>query len=92
MPVMDGFDLCRRWKADDRLKDVPFIFYTATYTDQKDERFAKNLGAERFIVKPQRPDDLVQAVRDVLEETRRKTPVSSGEPVGNETEILRQVQ
>ncbi len=86
MPVMDGFELCRRWKADERLKSVPFIFYTATYTDPKDEAFARSLGAERFIVKPQKPEDLARAVREVLEESRTSSP----EPVGDETEILRQ--
>lgn len=90
MPVMDGFELCRRWKADDRLKSVPFIFYTATYTDPKDEAFAKDLGAERFIVKPQKPEDLVQAVREVLEESRNRSPPPAGEPAGDETAILRQ--
>jgi len=90
MPVMDGFELCRRWKADDRLKHVPFIFYTATYTDLKDEQFARNLGAERFIVKPQKPEDLVRAVREVLEEARKNTPASPGEPAGDEMELLRQ--
>ena len=52
MPTMDGFTLCREWMKDPALKSIPFLFYTATYTDQKDKEFALRLGAAAFIVKP----------------------------------------
>jgi len=67
MPVMDGFALCRACKQDERLKDIPFIFYTATYTDPKDEEFALSLGAERFIVKPVEPDKFLALLRETIE-------------------------
>ena len=68
MPVMDGFVLCREWHANADLSVIPFIFYTATYTDIKDERFAMILGAVRFIVKPQEPDTFIKIIDNVLAE------------------------
>ncbi len=49
MPVMDGYQLCMEWKKDSKLKDIPFIFNTASYIDEKDEKFALKLGADKFI-------------------------------------------
>ena len=89
MPVMDGFELLRRWRADERLKHIPFIIYTATYTDPKDERFALNLGADRFIIKPQKPDVLSRIVGDILLEFQQKQSAAQ-EPLLSETESLRQ--
>jgi len=54
MPVMDGFELCRLWHLNDQLKRVPFVFYTSSYTESKDEELALKLGAEQFIIKPQK--------------------------------------
>ncbi len=84
MPKMDGFQLCRECKRDDSLKKIPFIFYTATYADAKDEQFALSLGAARFIVKPIEIDVLVQTIRDVIREHKEGLLVTPKEPIKEE--------
>lgn len=66
MPVMDGFSLCRQWKSDDQLKEIPLVFYTGTFIDPEDKNFAMSLGAERFIVKPEEPESLIEIVQEVI--------------------------
>lgn len=89
MPVMDGYTLCRHWKSDDTLKHIPFVFYTATYTEPKDEDFALSLGAERFIIKPQEPDILMNILKELLEANYVTTQVET-KPLEEEIEFFRQ--
>jgi PAS domain S-box-containing protein len=71
MPVMDGFALCHAWKKDERLRQIPFVFYTATYTDERDREFALSLGAEQFLVKPEEPDVFIRKIREVIQQVQR---------------------
>ena len=71
MPKMDGFQLCRECKGDDTLRTIPFLFYTATYTDKKDEEFALSLGAESFIVKPMEYKRFMEKIEGVLERYKK---------------------
>jgi putative nucleotidyltransferase with HDIG domain len=68
MPVMDGFSLCQEWMKDEVLRNIPFVFYTATYTDSKDKELALNLGAARFIVKPIELDEFISILEQVIVE------------------------
>jgi signal transduction histidine kinase len=81
MPVMDGFALCRAWKQDERLKNIPFIFYTATYTDPKDEEFALSLGADRFIVKPVEPAKFLALLQETIETHETVKSAASHQPI-----------
>lgn len=67
MPVMDGYTLLQEWRADESLALIPFIVFTATYTDAADERLALDLGAGAFVRKPCSADNLVAAVKEVLD-------------------------
>jgi len=89
MPVMDGYTLCREWKSDDTLKQIPLVFYTATYTESKDEEFASSLGADRFILKPEEPDILINMLQEVLEENYAARQAGA-RPLGEEMEFFRQ--
>jgi len=66
MPVMDGYTLCREWMADIGLCHIPFIFYTATYTDARDRQLGYELGAEAYLTKPSEPEDFLAAVLPIL--------------------------
>jgi PAS domain S-box-containing protein len=66
LPRMDGFALCRKWKQDERLQAIPFLFYTRRHDDPKYERFALELGAERFLARSVPPESLVTALDELL--------------------------
>ena len=89
MPVMDGYTLCQQWRADDRLKAIPFIFYTATYTEKKDEELALSLGADRFVIKPQEPEALLGIIREVLADPGRGAARSAPGVHRSEGEFLK---
>lgn len=59
MPDMDGYDVCRRLKADEATRHIPVIFLTAL-DDASDEAKGLALGAVDYITKPIHPD-LVRA-------------------------------
>ncbi len=70
MPKMDGYQLCREWKQNEQLKNIPFAFYTATYTSDEDKKFALSLGADTFIVKPTEPDTLARILSEIFEKAK----------------------
>lgn len=89
MPVMDGFGLCRACKADERLKNIPFVFYTATYTDPRDEDFALSLGADRFIIKPVEPEKFLVLLRGIWNNHEAGKMSATRQPI-EETECYKE--
>jgi len=88
MPKMDGYQLCRAWKSDETLRSVPLAFYTASYTDLADERFADGLGADAFWRKPLDPTSMLERI-DQLTSQREGSAIPARAPeMTDETEIL----
>ena len=90
MPVMDGYTLLRHWKADPRLGLVPFVVYTATYTEPEDEQLALHLGADAFILKPAEPDDFLARLRAVREQVAALAPAASHRTPAQDEGVLRE--
>lgn len=65
MPRMDGYEVCRRLKADLRTREIPVIFLTAR-SDVEDERHGLELGAVDYITKPFSPVIVLARVKTHL--------------------------
>jgi PAS domain S-box-containing protein len=89
MPEMDGYVLCRAVKADEQLRAIPFVFYTATYTDPRDEKLAMDLGASRFIVKPMEMDAFLIEIKTLLDNHDIEKLSTPQHPLKNDMELHR---
>lgn len=65
MPGMDGFEVLKEMKSDDRWKSIPVIILTAKIMEEV-EREALALGASVFLTKPFSPDALIEIIRKEL--------------------------
>lgn len=61
MPRMDGFDLVRNIRADDRLRDIPIVMITSRTAD-KHRNYALEIGANHYLGKPYDEDELLSLV------------------------------
>lgn len=65
MPRMDGYELCRRLKAEDATREVPVVLLTSL-SDPTEVLRAIQAGANYFLTKPWEESFLVERIRQVL--------------------------
>jgi len=75
LPGMDGFELCRRFRAEPQTKQTPIIMLTAR-TDEADKVRGLEYGADDYLTKPFSVRELVARVRAAL----RRAGYDSSEP------------
>lgn len=74
MPQMDGFRLCMAIRGNERLRGLPFVFYTATYTTASDHELGESLGADAYIVKPATVGIIIDTLRNAQRSEARAEP------------------
>ena len=65
MPIMDGLEVCRRIRANAALKMVPVIMFTAM-SRPEDKLAGFAAGADDYLSKPTRPNELIMRVKSIL--------------------------
>jgi PAS domain S-box-containing protein len=66
MPGMDGFEVCRKLKADKAMSDIPVVFITALKGDKESRIHALECGAEAFLAKPIDETELTAQIRAMV--------------------------
>lgn len=99
MPRLDGFALCAEIRSQRRFDRVPFVLYSSTCTEPRDEDLANELGADDFIRKPARPAEMAATIRRLTHERRepgaikpRSRPPNPGvarKPAKRSAELMR---
>ncbi len=80
MPKLDGFEVCRRLKADARTILIPVVLLTAL-TATADRIHGLEVGADEFLAKPCNPQELMTRVRSLLRLKRYTDELESAETV-----------
>jgi sigma-B regulation protein RsbU (phosphoserine phosphatase) len=99
MPGMDGYEVCRRLKADEKTRSIPIIFLTAL-TEEMEETRGLALGAVDYITKPISIPILLlriktqlqlleqnQKLAETIRENQRRTVQQKPIPTAPETEL-----
>jgi two-component system cell cycle response regulator DivK len=73
IPGIDGYELTRRLKADERTARIPIIAVTGYAPFAQDPSRADRAGCDAIIPKPCLPDDLESTIRSLLDDARHTT-------------------
>ena len=73
LPDLDGLEICRRLKGQDRTKEIPVVMLTAR-GEESDIVAGLEMGADDYVTKPFSPRVLMARLRNALRKTGAKEP------------------
>ncbi len=65
LPQLNGYEVCTVLKQDTRFKRIPIVMFTAK-TQAKDEQTARDCGADAYLRKPFRPEEMLATIQTLL--------------------------
>ena len=72
MPEMDGYEVCRKLKADEKYVDIPVILLTAVASHVTTTRYTHQEGmsteADDYIAKPASAEEITESIKRLLED------------------------
>ncbi|MDD5291979.1 MAG: response regulator [Candidatus Omnitrophica bacterium] len=66
LPKMQGDELCKKLKSDDKFKNIPVILFTASAIRTSLPEKIKEIGADDCIMKPFEPEELLGKVKKFI--------------------------
>jgi two-component system, OmpR family, alkaline phosphatase synthesis response regulator PhoP len=82
LPHMDGLEICRAVRANEKTAAIPIIMLTAR-GEESERIVGLEIGADDYIAKPFSPNELVARVRALLRRTQRQPPRSASVAYGS---------
>ena len=76
LPKLNGYEVCTMLKQDTRFQKIPIMMFTAKAQD-KDEKLGMECGANAYVRKPFRAQELLEKIRSLLSAS---SPQSGGTP------------
>ena|SRR3989338_998424 len=79
LPLLSGYEICSMLKQDVRYRRIPIMMLSATKVQEKDERLAKDCGADLFLLKSVQSKELLAKIQELLGARRPGEPPSRSE-------------
>ena len=69
LPKLNGYEVCTMLKQDSRYQKIPILLFTAK-TQEKDEQLGRECGANAYIRKPFRAQELIEQIRGLIAQSQ----------------------